>query len=27
MVGNPARQIKHVSELHCPYDLMDHPYA
>ena len=27
MVGNPARQIKHVSELNCPYDLIDHPYT
>lgn len=27
MVGNPARQIKHVSELNCPYGLMDHPYT
>jgi acetyltransferase-like isoleucine patch superfamily enzyme len=27
MVGNPARQVKHVSELECPYDLVAHPYT
>jgi acetyltransferase-like isoleucine patch superfamily enzyme len=26
MVGNPARQIKDISELECPYDYMEHPY-
>ena len=27
MVGNPARQIKDISELTCPYDLIEHPYS
>lgn len=26
MAGNPARQVKHVSELECRYGLMAHPY-
>jgi acetyltransferase-like isoleucine patch superfamily enzyme len=27
MVGNPARQIKDISELGCPYGLEEHPYS
>ena len=27
VVGNPARQVKHISELDCPYDLIAHPYT
>lgn len=27
MVGNPARQIKHIADLDCPYDLVEHPYT
>ena len=27
MVGSPARQVKHISELDCPYDLIEHPYT
>ena len=27
MVGNPARQVKHISELDCPYGLIEHPYT
>jgi len=27
MVGNPARQVKHISELDCPYGLVQHPYT
>ncbi|MCS7221192.1 MAG: N-acetyltransferase [Anaerolineae bacterium] len=26
VAGNPARVIKHVRELTCPYDLIDRPY-
>lgn len=26
VAGNPARVIKHVTELDCPYDLIDRPY-
>ncbi|NOZ30317.1 MAG: transferase [Chloroflexi bacterium] len=26
VVGNPARVVKRVSELDCPYGLIDHPY-
>ena len=26
VAGNPARVIKQVSELECPYDLIDRPY-
>jgi len=25
-VGNPARVVKHIGELECPYGLMDQPY-
>ncbi len=27
VVGNPARQVKHISDLDCPYDLIAHPYT
>lgn len=27
VVGNPARVIKRIEELECPYGLMDHPYG
>jgi acetyltransferase-like isoleucine patch superfamily enzyme len=27
VVGNPARVIKHVSELTCPYELIESPYG
>jgi len=27
VVGNPARQIKHIAELECPYGLVEHPYT
>jgi acetyltransferase-like isoleucine patch superfamily enzyme len=27
MVGNPARQVKHISELNCRYGLIEHPYT
>ena len=26
VVGNPARVIKRIEELECPYGLMEHPY-
>ena len=26
VAGNPARVIKDVSDLDCPYDLIDRPY-
>lgn len=26
VAGNPARVIKHISELDCCYDLIEHPY-
>ena len=26
VAGNPARAIKHISELECCYDLIEHPY-
>lgn len=27
VAGNPARVIKQVDDLTCPYDLIDHPYS
>lgn len=27
MVGNPARQVKTIDELECPYGLIDKPYS
>ncbi len=27
MVGNPARHIKDIDDLDCPYGLEDHPYS
>lgn len=26
VAGNPARQIKNISDLECPYDLIERPY-
>jgi acetyltransferase-like isoleucine patch superfamily enzyme len=26
VAGNPARVIKDISDLGCPYDLIDRPY-
>jgi acetyltransferase-like isoleucine patch superfamily enzyme len=26
VAGNPAKVIKHISDLDCPYDLLDRPY-
>ena len=26
MIGNPARQVKDVDDLTCPYELIEHPY-
>ena len=27
VVGNPARVIKPIDELECPFELMEHPYT
>lgn len=27
VVGNPAQMVKHISELNCPYGLIEHPYG
>ena len=27
VAGNPARVIKHIADLECPYDLIDRPYG